>query len=345
MNKSFILLVKLNLLFFALYSQVNYCNNYFPIINSAELNLIEGKYEESLNYYLEAIKSCSPNNAFAKDIYNASVCAVKSKKHDIAFILIDSLIAKGIKKPFILFCKSYDELHSDRRWNDLILNYDTKYNTYMKYKNIEYKRLLLGIEFSDQEFRKKKEAYVLYRDTINKIDINNTQILNTLLLKYGFPSENIIGIEDPFLVNIPGYLIFHHQYQKMSKGIHNYDYTDILKNAIKRGELEPHRFAYWTAQYDRNFLGGWGIVKAIISDQESVILNDKFSEEDKKMINERRLNYGLETLEDFNKKALFVLKSKEANYFSFENYKALSVFELYSKKKLEHLLTFMEIVK
>ena len=77
-------------------SQIDYTKSYYKLINQAEMKIVEDNYNEAVDLYLKAFKAVP--YGFVKDYYNATVCAIKIEKFDTSFILLDSLVSKGVSK-------------------------------------------------------------------------------------------------------------------------------------------------------------------------------------------------------------------------------------------------------
>ncbi|GAB3823025.1 hypothetical protein GCM10028895_29060 [Pontibacter rugosus] len=56
----------------------DYTQVYHPVINQAELSLVDGKYEEAIKSYKEAFAAVP--SPFARDYYNAAVSSLVLKE-------------------------------------------------------------------------------------------------------------------------------------------------------------------------------------------------------------------------------------------------------------------------
>lgn len=269
-------------------------------------------------------------------------------KYDTAFQFLDSLVVKGTEKSFFINCSAFQPLKKERKWQIFLSNFEKNHQLFQSKKNTQLERLLKGGEYSDQEFRAKSGSYDVYGDTIQKIDKNNVKILKYIIDKYGFPNENLIGRENPMEDDIPSFIVFLHQCQKMSKNKEDYDFTSIQIEAVKKGELDPHYLAEWLSKQAKpeNDLGGWGICQISTNRKKSPLVVDKTTQKQKNDINKRRLTLGLETLEEFNRKAVFTIKEKDkAKIFAFKRYSHLNLFELANPKDFDKILETMEPIE
>jgi hypothetical protein len=70
---------------------VDFTKVYHPIINDAELALIDSSYVEALDLYAAAFQNV--DKPFAKDFYNASICAFYANKQTLMFEYLTKLAA------------------------------------------------------------------------------------------------------------------------------------------------------------------------------------------------------------------------------------------------------------
>ena len=298
-------------------AQVDYTKTYYPLIMKAESAILDSNYKVSLEWYQKAFQLVP--HSFARDHYNALICAVELGQLDLAFQLLDSLMAKGVKKNVFEKSVPLQNLRKHPKWNFFIQTFDQRSIDFNRNKNNQLKQILSGIEFADQEFRSKPGSYRLYRDTINQMDKRNVQLLANLIQKHGFPNENVIGIDNPFDIELVCYIVFHHQCQKMSMGIHDFDFTDEMMKAVKKGELSPHQLCFWLSLQNRVAYqyGGDGIFQLFHRDKVTGFLVTKYPLAQKIAINEKRAELGIESLNEFYKKILFKVNQKGVQKFVF----------------------------
>lgn len=75
------------------YAQIDFTRIYHPIINEAELAIVDTNYHEALSFYNEAFANVE--KPFAKDYYNAAICATLVGKMPVAFDFLEKIVAKG----------------------------------------------------------------------------------------------------------------------------------------------------------------------------------------------------------------------------------------------------------
>lgn len=77
------------------YAQIDFTRVYHPIINEAELAIVDTSYHEALSFYNEAFANVE--KPFAKDYYNAAICATLIGKMPVVFDFLEKIVAKGYK--------------------------------------------------------------------------------------------------------------------------------------------------------------------------------------------------------------------------------------------------------
>lgn len=75
------------------YAQTDFTRIYHPIINEAELAIVDTNYHEALSFYNEAFANVE--KPFVKDYYNAAICATLVGKIPVMFDFLEKIIAKG----------------------------------------------------------------------------------------------------------------------------------------------------------------------------------------------------------------------------------------------------------
>ena len=74
-------------------AQGDFTRIYHPIINEAELAIVDTNYYEALDFYKEAFANVK--KPFAKDYYNAAICAAMSGKLSLTFDYLEKIVEKG----------------------------------------------------------------------------------------------------------------------------------------------------------------------------------------------------------------------------------------------------------
>lgn len=90
---------------------------YLSLVNKAELNVIKEDYQQAIRNYDAAFVLNTP---FAQDLYNASICAIKEKAVQKAFIFCKLLANKGVGANF-LKQQIYKPLNDQEGWKELMV--------------------------------------------------------------------------------------------------------------------------------------------------------------------------------------------------------------------------------
>lgn len=75
------------------WAQTDFTRVYHPIINEAELAIVDTDYHEALQFYNAAFANVE--KPFAKDYYNAAICATLTGKMPVAFDYLEKIVEKG----------------------------------------------------------------------------------------------------------------------------------------------------------------------------------------------------------------------------------------------------------
>ncbi len=280
--------------------------SYTSNINLAELAAIDHNYTAALDFYKNAF---TYKNVFAKDYYNAAVCAQYLNKHDAALQNLKKIIAKGY---------SLDSLEQDNFFKPFFTKKDIedlKKVPIQKHDAI-LKNTLDSMLVADQFFRKKDSRNYMnsiYADTIKMIDSMNAIELKRIITEKGFPSEFDINLDADRISNYHWYVLIMHQGNGQDKRY--VDFSAMILKALEEGLISPYigNYLYLRSNGNDNLLGS-GLIHKIIdgnSYKYSYFELDKTTEE---KYNSNRLEYGFESLGDYKKKVIYWLHHKDLKF-------------------------------
>jgi hypothetical protein len=294
---------------------------YYYHVNKAELAIIAGNYSVALSNYDSAF---SENTApFAKDSYNAAICYTLLKKYEKCDPLLRGILEKGYSIEKLKLEPSFREYFKTEFGSNLLKYAQTKpfhFNTKLRHS-------LDSLAKMDQLFRIKEGKYVVYGDTIRKIDRSNVAFLNKIIEQYGFPGENIIGVADSSLTNPPYGIIIIHQTAGAKNRV--FDYSDIVKRAILEGEVDAKSTIYLLSRsMEKDLYGTFdgGVVRFVVdsaasadsqySTKDTEYTNSTWyivalSESKLAKINAARKEVGLENLDEYRRKIIFSMTNKQ----------------------------------
>ncbi len=316
---------------------------YYQLLNLAELSVTESKYPEALQQYQQAFSLHKP--IAAKDIFNAALCAALSKKEKEKQDLLLQLAGKGVmltslKKDSItypiLFQGKSTQIHK------LSEAYEKSYQQGLRQFNTPLRDSLTLLYDCDQHFRRMKDSYKVYGDTIKKIDIANDRLLYQLITRYGYPSEDMIGANQNMHPRLNFDIVIWHQTSlNFIRG-----YAPILAEAVKKGRIDPHRAAELIQNQSGNgdmyrtmilsrYVCEKGCSDSLVHYIKGKLFYSMLQKENTEKINKNREELFLESIDDYTKKVLFDLKD---NRFAFYYVSGVPNFLFPNEEDLIHSL-------
>ncbi|NDK54718.1 hypothetical protein [Pontibacter fetidus] len=311
----------------------DYIKIYHPVIHEAELLVIAKDYSAALAKYRDAFKAVK--EPFARDYYNAAVCAMLSEDYEQTFKYLDELVLKGVELPFIRKQDVFKPLHETKAWDKFLKSYPKRREKYKRHANLDVRADLDELYARDKYYRFAKGGLRVYADTLRKIESDNVDILLRNIQKHGYPGETLIGVGDT-IEQLPRFSIVIERQTKAKKG---FDFTDILKDAVQQGKLSPQAAAYLmeTQQGNRNYKTK-ALVKVACSNKKDCegdkklkslnkYLVEKLTEQEEAKVNALRAEIGLEPVTDYRRKVLYSLSDNRFMFgykWSVANYLAPS---------------------
>ncbi|WP_162053638.1 cbb3-type cytochrome oxidase subunit 3 [Pontibacter pamirensis] len=309
----------------------DYTEVYHPVINVAELEIVEGNYEEALAAYQQAFAAVP--TPFARDYYNAAVSAVKLGDEKQAFDYLEQLVIKGVSLPYLERQQVFDSLQTSRQWKKFEKQYPKRRKRYEEAANLILRDDLDELYARDQYFRQAKGGLRVHGDTIRQIEADNITNLLNWINDYGYPGEALIGVADT-LEELPRFSIV---IQRQTAARNGYDFKGILSKAVKEGRIAPQPAAYLLDQQAGNIMYGSRAFAKIScrrckendKNYEKIqsLLLESMSDEELAQTDKRRKQLGLEPLQEYRKKVLHNAEDAQfkLNYdWSVKNYVAPS---------------------
>ncbi|MEJ8758563.1 hypothetical protein WG947_16230 [Pontibacter sp. H259] len=292
----------------------DYTKAYYPLVNEAEMLLLAKDYNGALEKYKTAFKTVP--EPFARDFYNAAVCAMLTENYKQVYIYLDELVLKGVELPYIRKQEVFKPLHETEEWEKFLKNYPKRRNKYKRRADLDVRAELEELQARDKYFRFAKGGLRVYADTLRRIENENVDRLLRIIHKHGYPGEKLIGVGDT-LEQLPGYSIVIQRQTKAKKG---FDFTPILKEAVQQGRLSPQAAAYlmetqqgtrayrtralvWVACSNPKDCAGDKKLKAL-----NKYLVEELSAKEEEKVNALRTELGLESLADYRRKVMYSLQ-------------------------------------
>ncbi|MGE0567617.1 MAG: hypothetical protein AB7O73_06685 [Bacteroidia bacterium] len=218
---------------------------YYNLCNSGDKELYYKNYQAALNYYDSAFKCVKYSHSF--NLEKAAIAATKANNKDKATQYLRQAILNG-KSAEILKDKKYRKLKHFDKFVDLKDSAKIHESNFRKRINTKYAREIDSLQFIDQYVIRGnkffKNHFYFNPDTIsNKSNLDSIVFshLLSLIEKYGFPSERVVGPKG--YENV--YIILHHNVRLPQ----NSKYIEMVTNALHNGEYLPENFAW---MYDQS---------------------------------------------------------------------------------------------
>ncbi|AFK02819.1 hypothetical protein Emtol_1674 [Emticicia oligotrophica DSM 17448] len=294
--------------------EINYVKAYHPIINKAELAIIDGKYKDAFENYEKAFATVP--RAFMKDYFNAAVCATYLGDATNTYKYLLEVANKGISLDFIKDEAAFTSIQQDPNWRNFEKSFLAKKREFDQKINRSLQDKLAKIVERDKSYRVRDAQ--AFADSIVKIDRQNATELDYIFDKYGFPGEDQIGCGEGGMpiIQYPFYTVIRRQ----TSDNQTINFSNHLLNAAQGGRITPHSASHIMATINGNDIFLARHVFKIMSDEPEMIQGKAFSAKlnkwvfrqidaaDEQRINEMRLQNGMETLADYRKKIIFSLK-------------------------------------
>lgn len=277
-------------------------SSYYKMIDQAENHILLEEYLISSEIYESSFKVHT--NMFATDLYNALLCNIYLKNWKACGIWSSRLIRKGIKKDFFN-SNLFADFKKSKEWS----NVNKKFAEYEENLNTVYKKQLDSLLVEDQKvYCSIPSGDISYEDAkVNTVTIE--QKFSNLIYKYGFPTEEKVGIHiynDTLISFVPTfYALIRHGYQSGNSQL-----IAHFNKALISGEMD-RKLAVTNAQDQNKYvLYGGSMYKKKSKDMTK---EDVFCE--------RKLNFI-----DKNEGKGFVIYADFVNYSNFVDETSVEIF-------------------
>ena len=292
-------------------SQLNYYN-YHQTIFRCEEEIINNNYQKALLIY-DSLFSIY-DKPFSKDIYNTALCsALSNDKIKLKKYLL-RLSETGVRSIHVFRHKIFRKPFNKIEILKLIYEYNRNRNKKMNIlKKQEENIFLKNLEIKDQKFRNKRGSYKIYADTIKKNDSLNVIDLKKYIYSKGYPNEYITSLEYPNELISPWVILRHYYTQE----IKNDTLLNYLENEVKIGNLHIYSLCgFKEQQYHLNIKNYKTLEITSYINYNGLTYEFNINQEFKNKIDKLRKENGLENLDQYKKKLIY-LKNKKNNPFIF----------------------------
>lgn len=283
------------------FTQENYLE-YHKQAREIENKILDSSYSEAVKMYHSLFREY--DFVFAEDCFRAAQTACVDGDTTSAFTFLKRATKQGLTMKRILTDSLLVDLQKSNNWTEYESKYDSLRKIYSASINWELRSKINELYDLDQFYRDKHELHpwnflwrpliaVKWKKVVREIVENE---LTPLILKYGFPNEKLIGLDEAS---------FHHkhQYDKLKSNfafiilVHYFSHSrpttlnEILLSNIETGNISPRQYASlidFQAQWGRN-----KYYKGLHYNEWHSSKNEK----DLDQINKNREAIGLEDLE------------------------------------------------
>lgn len=206
----------------------------------AERNIYTSAFDSALANYRNAFH-CVPE-AFAKDVYNAALCAALVKDTSSLFPFMETALKKGVpwtRFDTNRFFSGYSGLTAWKHIREQLPYYDSLYQSRI---NRTYRKTLDSLNLLDQQARKhlffvynfpKSKPAEKNRAHIAETDCGIRQTLLHSIAQYGYPSERNVGINPQSLMYFTDICVWH-QTDSL--------FLQIEEEAFRNGKMDVERY-------------------------------------------------------------------------------------------------------
>ncbi len=195
--------------------------DYYKNIDSAEMLIVGNNFDKALLFYHKANKI---KPLFSVDLKNAVTAAAKTGKVKEVLFFSKKLVQIGYK------IEGFNTLSSElKSYYQKIVRHCHNVRL-LKSINLTYRDSLTIMVNIDQSLLKSPETRKIYKDSIDIIFASNALRLVNMINRYGFPSEEKIGINSE---SDPAVIIIHQRGGEKNQQI---NFSNIVKSAVLKGE-------------------------------------------------------------------------------------------------------------
>ncbi|MBD1398567.1 hypothetical protein H9Q13_15450 [Pontibacter sp. JH31] len=298
-------------------ANADYVKAYHPHINQAESLLMAQDYAGALESYRHAFGAVP--HGFARDYYNAAICATLTNNEKQAIGYLENLVETGVSLEYLEQQEVFAPLREHKVWKKFVKKYPKRRKEFRKKTNIDLRADLDELWARDQYFRQAKGGLKVHGDTLRKIEADNVKNLLAWISQHGYPGERLIGVPDT-LEQLPRFSIV---IQRQTAARNGFDFTPVLVQAVHEGKLDPHAAAYLIDQQQGKNLYRSKVLAKVSCDKPkeceedeelagmaSRYLTHKISQEEEEKVNERRAALGLESIADYRNKMRYALEDR-----------------------------------
>jgi hypothetical protein len=268
--------------------------HYHQSINLAELAIINDNYTEALIQYKNAFEILP---GFFPDRYNAVLLTQKKYDAELLYNCAEYFYQRGICLEFFA------------QFPELDINLITRSRNFQKFKFLKNIRVVNLIDSLYSDNLRVREIVPFNTEEVNRVDAANFAIFTKTVAQYGFPSEDVIGVEcelDHKQITSRKLLkLLQHFSQGQQTGV-----DAMLLDAVLAGKLKPEFYADLSVYLgEKNAVPNTPV--SIINNQKYITMtNDSIIDQ----MDQQRKSLGLSSTEEQIIKIRFREKFPQSRY-------------------------------
>lgn len=225
--------------------------HYHNQINQANLLALNGDFAAASLQYKNTFDQY--DFEFARDCINALEVSSKTNHDTLTAFFARCALRRGVPLSFLIKLKALDTFRYTANWQEVVMETESLHEQYLQSINIDVRASINQMFKEDQALRKQYYSWynIIKRPWLNKKweVLNHQQMLRLyeITLEYGFPGEQLIGIDTPqdhpkiesrqLSAGMPIVILIHH-YSQPNKSI-----DSTLFPQLFTGYLHPQHFA------------------------------------------------------------------------------------------------------
>jgi len=287
---------------------------YYADIDSSEMALIHDNYQSAISFYVKAFQQ--KDKPFADDIYNLSVCYVKTGNLDKAMATCFELVNSGVGDKFFRDHSIFDTLHAMPEWPSLLEN-SAKVKAEFELKNAAINKKLNLLHQMTPEIEDSIIRLVNHQDSIY-----TTELLGILHENSGIVSAFELGasVGEQGEINFwPDYfIIILHNYEGLSL-THKENvvspFDSLLKKAVFDGNIKPSVYAFLHDFAESDMYKRFCVSQLYWIVNDSLYINKFYANKDvRQKINRVRATIMLPSLQHDQQKQLYSMKEPNSPF-------------------------------
>jgi hypothetical protein len=167
----------------ALSAQQDFRKTYFPLVNKAELHLVNGEYMEASQAYFTAFGTTKI--PLVRDLYNATVCKLYQNDFESAKLYLFKMAQRGVKAETLEQREIFEVGYNNEAWRNFKLSYEQFFepkelNNFLKYhlgnlailekkyfenSSTDFVYMPFGVENPTHAIRMKDYIRITYNDS------------------------------------------------------------------------------------------------------------------------------------------------------------------------------------